>query len=510
MARPQDNAVLIVSQDTTLVAQVRRVLGRLPQTRIELRATPEEAIRLLKDPSHTFQLVVVSVQPGQVNQTLEDLAHCTDASHAGKASPMPVIAIIDTQSRDDLKSLRSIGYAHILLKPLNDSLLEQHLVELSRQSGTGPSPQRTENLLKIRDALKVGDVTQAENLLNICLRKNPDAVEFLTLYAELLYRRGSLIKGEEVILRALQMQPNFIPALHICCKILLKSGDIRKAIACIKKRLKAEQQEKDSQEKFLGGEVLSSSVHAGLEGGLVEVENLPVILNNHGLLLTRKGNFPDAILLYLTALTVPNATSIAYLLHFNLAVAYQRTGDWDTALQHVRFSKQLAPAGFIQARELEKRIESEPRPEPKVALDSTQPVSEATKLPVQRNLEAKLEAKLQSSSILPSLAALPKTFEAPVSAAASAQASPSALAAPDEPADIDSIFSMQLEGEAEGAHASVPGMEGQEHGLSNQNAPPDVSFADPLGPLDPNVPLTPEEQAARDKLLFIMFEREKF
>lgn len=338
-------AIAIVGADLPLNTQIQRVLTRFQTHRVQFHETAEQTLKLLQS-GQEFQILILVIQSGLKRLDIfEEIIQIKSRNNRS----IPYLAIVDAKTREELRTLQAHGFENFILKPVNDDQLETRIYALTRHGEN--TETRRENIEKIEAAIAAGDVNLAETILTVCMKKYPTTAEYLIHYADLLARRGSFIKAEEITKRALLLQPDDLNSRYIATHIFLRSGAYRELSQNLETLARIENEALNAQSRFYEGQSANKNID--------KHNNLALLINNKSQNLALTGKSREAIHLYQSAIKYLKSTKIRHILHYNLAMLLFEFRDYESALGHAKLCLEEAPEVFLQGRRLLKKLEDE-------------------------------------------------------------------------------------------------------------------------------------------------------
>lgn len=198
---------LVIDSEGDVTPLCSRVLRRCGAAEVFRIRTLQAATRQV--PSLTDLNIVI------VNVDLEDLEEAWPSQFINRfrASGLSVPAILyltDARSRADISSLERAGCYNMLLKPLNESILEERTRALLVQH---LDPQEEFAIVTaINEKMEHEQVGEAEAELEKHLRKHPASLKLHLLRADLLFRRGDYLASKRATSLVLALDPEYGPA----------------------------------------------------------------------------------------------------------------------------------------------------------------------------------------------------------------------------------------------------------------------------------------------------------
>ncbi len=162
----------------------------------------------------------------------------------------------------------------------------------------------------------LGDLDEAQKLLDAFLATHPDSVPVLAERACLAFRRGDLAAGERLARRAVELNP-YDPDAHFALSLCLKARD--ETAEARRHRDRARQLQTDGL------------AVGRLRAELIAAPRNPALHYRLGLRFKRLGLEPDAIDAFRTAVALDPNLGTA---HAELAELYERAGQPGRAAQH--------------------------------------------------------------------------------------------------------------------------------------------------------------------------------
>ena len=347
MARYKLGKVLLLSNDERTTEQISRVLTTSGVKKLIHCATLEQALTEIQG-SVEFQMVIVdSPPPHEIAHSLTKHLH----GHAQEQVRLvQVVALCEVLSRADFKEIKDLGFDQIILKPLNDSLLEHSINEIALRMAA--TPNNIDSLELISEAIQQSSAKEIEKLLQVSLKKRPESIELLSLYAQYLMSQGNLRKADSIISQALEVDELFLPALQLAAKIFLKTGQTQRALKLGDNLQKLNNETSDSAVQY---REKSMQFSARFKTG----QNLAAMLNNQGLIFAKSKDYERASAFYKFALNADQSKEQRHLVLYNLSILHGRTGNHVEALVVAKQMQSEAPSQFGEGAQLLKRLSAQ-------------------------------------------------------------------------------------------------------------------------------------------------------
>ncbi len=247
-------------------------------------------------------------------------------------------------------------------------------------------------LLLLPKIKKAKQWPKAEEFLNKVLKIDSNFIPALNLISKIYIKSGRFEEAMIALEKAKNLSPLHIERLLVMGEMSLGSGEAAKAEENFRNALKINPcEEKASfglgralatQGKIEESKKILSALQKGVE--------LASFFNNKGILLVRAKKISEGISLYQNAMKVMDDTEREHLLLYNIALAYSKLGNIDSAIEYAKKSLDKSPKDYTKSLKLIERLEKE-----KQTLQQAAPVSPAKEEPLAATGEAGKEAKTE-------------------------------------------------------------------------------------------------------------------
>jgi tetratricopeptide (TPR) repeat protein len=435
------NNIIVVDDDPDVIKQMDKIFQKMGIKNYKGFLRAESAIQELESNPTPYDIVFVDVRMPVISGIA--LVQHIKTHPDKKIRDCFCIPLVGSIGKEDKAIISEFHFFETITKPISEKIFLARFEEFEDQQ---KNPESDRNFQKeFKNALLGKQFKQAEELILPRLKKEPNSVRFLTLYAELLLRANDTKKAEEFLNKILQIDSNHIPALNLISKVYIKTDRFEDAMIVLEKakllsphnveRLlvmgelnlgngeaeKAEENFKrvlklnptDDRASYGLGRALATQGNTNeskqILSTLKKADELASFFNNKGILLTKSGKFTEGISLYLNAIKVINIPEKEYLLLYNIALAYTKLGNKEKAIEYAKKSVEKAPNNYSKSKALLDKLEKEV---------TTPPLTDAKALPiVETNKDPKfLLTKSQMDFIMEGFeedVKLPKTPTSP-------------------------------------------------------------------------------------------------
>lgn len=376
--------IIVVDDDPDVLSQMDKIFQKLGKINYKGFLGAELALKELETASSPFDIIFVDVRMPVFSGIA--LVQYIKTHANKKIRDCFCVPLVGSIGKEDKAIISEFYFYETLTKPVAEKDFIKRLEELEEQE---KNPESDRNFQKeFNNSLLEKKYKKAEELLLPRLKKEPNSLRFLTLYAELLLRAQDIKKSEEFLNKILKIDQNHIPALNLISKVHIKNNKFDDAMKALEKakllsphnvdRLlvmgelnlgngeadKAEENFKnvlklnptDDRASFGLGRALatqgrtdeSKRVLANLKKGA----ELASFFNNKGVLLVKAGKFLEGVSLYKNAIKVLDMPDKEHLLLYNIALAYSKLGDKEKAVEHAKKSVEKAPANYSKSKSL--------------------------------------------------------------------------------------------------------------------------------------------------------------
>ena len=389
MAQMMMSNIMIVDDDPDILSQVVKIFTKLNIENVKTFTVGEKAIQELENSSLNYDVIFIDVKmPGMSGVGL--LQHIKNHKNK-KIKESYCIPIVGNVSKEETIILNEIHCTETITKPIVESVFLKKFKEIVDIHNDPNSDKNFQ--LAFSNALLDKKYSQAESLVLPRIKKEPNSVRYLVMYAELLMKAKQWPKAEEFLNKVLKIDSNYIPALNLISKIYIKAERFEDAMAVLEKAKNLSPLHIDrllvigemnlgagnaalAEENFRNAlkiNPIEEKASFGLGRALAtqgKVEESKKVLsaiqkgaelasffNNKGVLLVRAQKISEGISLYQNAIKVMDEKEREYLLLYNIALAYSKLGNIDSALEFAKKSNEKAPKGYTKVNQLIEKLE---------------------------------------------------------------------------------------------------------------------------------------------------------
>lgn len=408
MAQLTLSNIMVVDDDPDILSQMEKIFTKLKAESVKTFTSGQALMKELEATTQQPDCVFIDVKmPVMSGAALIQHIRNHKDKNIKNIFCIPIVGRID---KEETVILQELNCFETIIKPIEERVFLKRFKELADVHN---DPESEKNfLLTFNNALLEKQFKQAEASLLPKIKKEPNSVRYLAMYAELLMKSKLWPKAEEFLTKILKIDSNYIPALNLMSKVCIKQERFEDAMVYLEKaknlsplhieRLlvigemnlgsgNAEQAEEsfrtalrlnpiEEKAAFGLGRALatqgkieeSKKVLASLQNGA----ELASFFNNKGILLVRAKRVKEGIDLYQNALQVLEKER-QYLILYNIALAYSKLNEYDSAIEFAKKSQEQAPKGYVKVKNLIERLEKEkaagivPAKEEIVATDSS-------------------------------------------------------------------------------------------------------------------------------------------
>lgn len=277
------------------------------------------------------------------------------------------VALSQIESREDLISLKGCGFASVITKPVSIGIVEQALSEVIERERKQPIDRDT--LRKVHEVFLRGNSFEAERALTIWLEKESHSIEGLSLLALHQLKSQAFYRARATIKKALDVKPDYLPALQLKSKIALRLGQLNEAYSSL-----AEEEKRiarlEAKKVFEPAHRLSLDEYNELSfcDEFKTREGLTALLNNLALQLSKTHQTEDALVLYRKAMGPLEDEDFQFVTLFNRGRLYLNLKRRQEAKRDLRAARELCPAEL--AEKIDELLLLCDREERSLALDS--------------------------------------------------------------------------------------------------------------------------------------------
>lgn len=385
------NNIIVVDDDPDVLSQMEKIFQKMGKKNYKGFPGAEPAIKELESNATAYDIIFVDVRMPVISGIA--LVQFIKTHENKKIRDCFCIPLVGSIGKEDKAIISEFNFYETLTKPIAEKDFLKRFEELEEQQ---KNPESDRNFQKeFQNSLIEKKYKRAEELLLPRLKKEPNSLRFLTLYAELLLRAHDIKKSEEFLNKILKIDPHHIPALNLISKVHIKNNKFEDAMKALEKakllsphnveRLlvlgelnlgngdadKAEENFKnvlklnptDDRASFGLGRALatqgkteeSKKVLSNLKKGA----ELASFFNNKGVLLVKSGKYSEGVSLYKNAIKVLDMPDKEYLLLYNIALAYSKLGDKAKAIENAKKAVEKGPKDYVKAKNLLEKLEKE-------------------------------------------------------------------------------------------------------------------------------------------------------
>ena len=385
------NNIIVVDDDPDVLSQMEKIFQKMGKKNYKGFPGAELAIKELESNVTAYDIIFVDVRMPVISGIA--LVQFIKTHENKKIRDCFCIPLVGSIGKEDKAIISEFNFYETLTKPIAEKDFLKRFEELEEQQ---KNPDSDRNFQKeFQNSLIEKKYKRAEELLLPRLKKEPNSLRFLTLYAELLLRAHDIKKSEEFLNKILKIDPHHIPALNLISKVHIKNNKFEEAMKALEKakllsphnveRLlvlgelnlgngdadKAEENFKnvlklnptDDRASFGLGRALatqgkteeSKKVLSNLKKGA----ELASFFNNKGVLLVKSGKYSEGVSLYKNAIKVLDMPDKEYLLLYNIALAYSKLGDKAKAIENAKKAVEKGPKDYVKAKNLLEKLEKE-------------------------------------------------------------------------------------------------------------------------------------------------------
>ncbi|APJ02850.1 response regulator [Silvanigrella aquatica] len=385
------NNIIVVDDDPDVLKQMDKILQKIGKKKYKCFPGADEALKEMESNPEPYDVVFVDVRmPVFSGIALVQYIKMHKEKRIRDCFCVPLVGSI---GKEDKAIISEFHFFETITKPVAEKDFIKRLEELEEQQ---KNPESDRNFqVDFKNSLIEKNFKHAEEILLPRLKKEPNSLRFLTLYAELLLRANDTTKAEDFLNKILKIDVNHIPALNLISKVYIKTNRFEEAMKALEKakllsphnveRLlvmgemnlgsgeadKAEENFKsvlklnptDDRATYGLGRALatqgkteeSKKLFATLQKGT----ELASFFNNKGVLLVKAGKYTEGVSLYKNAIKVLDLPEKEYLLLYNIALAYSKLGDRVNAISYAKKSVEKSPKNYIKSKALLDKIEKE-------------------------------------------------------------------------------------------------------------------------------------------------------
>lgn len=397
------NNIIVVDDDPDVLKQMDKLFQKMGKKNYKCYPGAEPAIKELESNPQPYDLVLVDVRMPVISGIA--LVQLIKTHSNKKIRDCFCVPLVGSIGKEDKAIISEFHFFETITKPIAEKDFLNRFEELEEQQ---KNPESDKNFqVEFKNSLIDKKFKQAEGLLLPRLKKEPNSLRYLTLYAELLLRAHDTKKSEDFLNKILKIDSNHIPALNLISKVYIKTNRFEEAMKALEKakilsphnidRLlvmgelnlgngEAERAEEnfksvlklnptDDRAAFGLGRALatqgktdeSKQILSNLQKGA----ELASFFNNKGVLLVKAGKYSEGVSLYRNAIKVLDIPEKEYLLNYNIALAYSKLGEKEKAIEFAKKSVEKAPKNYLKSKTLLSKLEKEAKEAPSAASAAT-------------------------------------------------------------------------------------------------------------------------------------------
>lgn len=365
--------VVVVDSDTSILGATENLLGQMGAEGVDLYASPEEALKALKE-VEDVDLIIHEWRLPKINgplfiQRVRQMGH----------ERAPIVLLSSLVGTADQSLTREMGVARVIEKPLrNEDFLEGIIWTMKQEVKPTDIKVFERKMLALLQKRRFDDAAKLRKKLAEDFKASPGAAQYFD--AEIEYHRGKFEEAKTVAIEGVKLGFNSVRMFNLLGKILMRLRDFEAAIKCFERaqalspmnvlrlcamadancELKREGQAQavlDAAKGLDAGNeaVAMSETNLALSSGdlqratkiLRQLPNLDDVisyLNNRGIMTARAGHAPEAVSFYLKVLEAlpKDDKAKSATVSYNLALAHARGGDLDKALEALKTIRKAA------------------------------------------------------------------------------------------------------------------------------------------------------------------------
>lgn len=232
MAKPKKTRVIVMDDDQAVLAQVNNILKIMDIDDVYSTTDPEEGFLFLRN--MTFDLAIIDLRMpncGGLN-IIQKIRAESDRS----IGQIPILAIYGVLTESEIQLLSEFELVHIIKKPFLDENFAKDVLESLSMGCIGSASNKHDwkdydvFLKMVTNALLADQILLARKILESKLTAAPKSARLNILWAKVLFAEGSLAEAQQLVERVLVTNRDYLPALNLKIKTLVKAGEYEKAI----------------------------------------------------------------------------------------------------------------------------------------------------------------------------------------------------------------------------------------------------------------------------------------
>ncbi|WP_186648162.1 tetratricopeptide repeat protein [Fluviispira vulneris] len=215
---------LYITDSPSTEEVVRAALWRCGAREIKNARTTAEGLDIITKKGFKPHFVVEDLKT--IDKIRFFPARFPDASHKFLPPP-PCLAICDKADQEEIKLLKTSLYSNFILKPLNESLIEERI----RSSYIKSYSYAKGGMLSeaIQSLISSHKLKEAYNLLVPVLAKKQNSIEYITLLSKILFELKEFAFAEKTVKHLLARDKENFSAKNMLAKILIATGKHKEA-----------------------------------------------------------------------------------------------------------------------------------------------------------------------------------------------------------------------------------------------------------------------------------------
>ncbi len=211
----------------------------------------------------------------------------------------------------------------------------------------------------------------AKKVLKKVLATKKSVIGAYTELGKIYAVTGDFDKSIQYFEKAKQLSPKNLDRLLAMGESYSKKGDVQKAWDSINEVVEVHSDFGDAKKQLFTISVQkgNTKLSKAMFEQMGDPDRMGAYLNNHGVSLTRTGNFAEGLSFYNNAVDVLAKTDQSYRLYYNMALAFYRQGKLQEALNYLKKSIK-ANKKFIKSKALRFKINQILNPKPEVASEA--------------------------------------------------------------------------------------------------------------------------------------------
>ena len=225
------NNIIVVDDDPDVLSQMEKIFQKMGKKNYKGFPGAELAIKELESNVTAYDIIFVDVRMPVISGIA--LVQFIKTHENKKIRDCFCIPLVGSIGKEDKAIISEFNFYETLTKPIAEKDFLKRFEELEEQQ---KNPDSDRNFQKeFQNSLIEKKYKRAEELLLPRLKKEPNSLRFLTLYAELLLRAHDIKKSEEFLNKILKIDPHHIPALNLISKVHIKNNKFEEAMKALEK-----------------------------------------------------------------------------------------------------------------------------------------------------------------------------------------------------------------------------------------------------------------------------------